>query len=88
MKSSNSVFAWGDIVRARRTANKRFRPGSTGDVCGICEISDPKIALRRGYDVGTVLVLVEFHDGDALEIPEESLEMVEGEKPTTDPERP
>lgn len=55
---NDSNFTWGDSVRVRTDAPERFRPSRVGSVCG----------LRPG------LVLVEFGDGVAIEVPSEFLQ--------------
>lgn len=62
---------WGDTVRVKDEAPQQMRPGSLGSVCGMRVLEDPKAAEHTGWGVGTTLYLVEFSDGEALEIPAE-----------------
>lgn len=60
--SSTFIYDWGQDVRVAATAPVEKRPGKSGSVCGM-----------RAFNQGR-LYLVEFSDGDAIEIPEEFLE--------------
>ena len=57
-------YDWGQEVRAISTAPVDMRPGKAGSVCGMREIG-----FNRLY-------LVEFSDGQAIEILEDFLETV------------
>jgi len=63
--SSNYKYDWGQTVRVIASAPKEMRPGELCSVCGI-----------RALD-GDNLYLVEFSEGDAIEIPERGLEPME-----------
>lgn len=57
-------YDWGQEVRVVTTARITTRPGQAGSVCGMRELD------------GKRLYLVEFSDGEAIEILEEFLERV------------
>ena len=61
---------WGDTVRVSDAAPRRFRPGELGAVCGLRTIETAAVAEAFGQPVGTVLYLVEFAAGEAIEVPE------------------
>lgn len=72
-------FEYGDSVRVRNPAlSKRFGIDA-GGVCGFREVTTSEIAKRIGVSVGTILVLVEGSEGVAVEIPEEFLDLFDGE---------
>ena len=47
-------------------------------MCGIRSVEAAEVAAELGEPVGSVLYLVEFDDGDSLELPERLLERVDG----------
>jgi len=57
---------WGDTVRINDNAPSEFRPGTRGAVTGLRE-------NERLDGTRETLVLVEFSDGNAIEIPESFL---------------
>jgi hypothetical protein len=59
--SSNFRYTWGDTVFVTRTAPQELHPGETGSVCGMRETE------------GANLYLIEFKNGDALEVQEHQL---------------
>jgi len=62
--NANYKFDWGQAVRVTTTAPENMHPGKVGSICGMREITDGR------------LYLVEFSDGEALEIPENLLEPI------------
>lgn len=67
-------LTWGDTVRVRGEAPLAHRPGEIGEVCGIRAIDTRAMEQASGYAIGTVLLLIEFADGKAAEIPAHELE--------------
>lgn len=67
-------FTWGDGVRVRASAPSAFRPGELGSICAVEEITDEVRARSAGVEIGTVIYLVEFGDGVAVEVAEAFLE--------------
>ena len=65
-----SSLTWGDTVRVKAGASPERRPGACAEVCGIREIETPEQARQFEAPLGSKLYLVEFGDGQALEIPE------------------
>lgn len=63
-------FTWGDSLRVKAGAQPERRPGSSATVVGIREIEAEETARKYGAPVGATLYLVEFQDGDAIEIPD------------------
>ena len=63
--SSNYKYDWGQTVRVLMSAPKEMRPGEVCSVCGIRESESDD------------LYLVEFSEGNAIEIPERELEPIE-----------
>ena len=70
---------WGDVVRVSPNASKEYRPGSVGDVCGLRTIpyTPGVIDVSSLRDSDELLVMVEFRDRVAIEIPERMLEVIE-----------
>jgi len=68
-------LSWGDTVVVSNTAPREFRPGERGSICGL---RDPKEQLEEiEHDaVALRLCLVEFADGNAIEIPSTYLSRV------------
>jgi len=60
--NDNFCYDWGDTVRVITTAPNVMRPGQVCSVCGM-----------RQHE-GVNLYLVEFSDGEALEVPEDELQ--------------
>jgi hypothetical protein len=56
-----------DVVRVRSNAPAEYRPGSTGSVIGITR--NYKKLKYKNFPPGTVY-LVEFDNGEAIDIPE------------------
>jgi hypothetical protein len=70
---------WGDIVRVKPSAPEEYRPGSIGDVCGIrtTKRMTGVIDVSDIPDQEELIVLVEFTDGAAVEVPERMLELLQ-----------
>lgn len=62
--SATFNYDWGQEVRVITTAPINTRPGQAGSVCGMRKLD------------GKRLYLVEFSDGEAIEITEELIEPV------------
>ena len=71
-------LTWGDAVRVSAAAPPRFRPGELGAVCGLRTVETQRVAEEFAQPVGTTLYLVEFAEGDAIEVPEAFLERANG----------
>lgn len=67
MKST--YFECGEIVIIKQTAPQYYKPGSIGSICGIRTIDSKEVASQFGQAIGSELYLVEFNNGDSLEIP-------------------
>jgi hypothetical protein len=65
--SATFIYDWGQEVRVTTTAPENMRPGKAGSVCGMREFNKSR------------LYLIEFSDGQAIEILEEFLERVNDE---------
>lgn len=62
--SAAFIYDWGQEVRVAANAPENMRPGKTGSICGMREFN------------GSRFYLVEFSDGQAVEILEDFLERV------------
>jgi hypothetical protein len=60
--NSKFIYDWGEAVRVATTAPNEMRPGQICSVCGMRALN------------GINLYLVEFSNGESLEIPEQHLE--------------
>ena len=67
-------FEYGQTVLVVVTAPKTFCPGQFGSICGERSIENEATAKAFSEPLGTVLCLVEFSDGQAIEIPQHWLE--------------
>lgn len=63
------VFDYGDIVMIKQDAPLRYKPGSIGNICGIRIINNIETAKQFNQMMNSELYLIEFADGQALEIP-------------------
>lgn len=59
---------WGDTVRVELGAPAVLRPGSLGEVVGIREVENSEQASQFSASVGSKIYLVEFGDGEAIEL--------------------
>jgi hypothetical protein len=60
--NTNFIYDWGETVRVVTTAPEELRPGQVCCICGMREKD------------GTNLYLVEFQNGDSVEVPEAYLQ--------------
>lgn len=68
-KLLDPIFNWGDTVIIKENAPTRYKPGFIGSVCGIRTIESPEIAMQFDAIMGSKLYLIEFNNGEAIEIP-------------------
>ena len=61
---------WGDTVRVKAEAPPTARPNAIAAVVGMREIENPTQAREFSATIGSRLYLIEFGDGEAIEIPE------------------
>lgn len=73
MMTKVQEITWGDAVSVIPSAPPKFRPSDSGSVCGIYALDSADKARKYGGNLGAVMYLVEFPDGDAIEIPDEYL---------------
>lgn len=76
-------FNWGDVVMVKLIAPERYKPGFRGCICGIRNIDSLETALEFDQKIGSKLYLIEFANGEALEIPSFFLNLIDSE--TIDP---
>lgn len=68
-KSLNPTFNWGDSVIIKESAPKNYNPGYIGCICGMREIESTEEAKEFDVEISTKLYLIEFDDGNSIEIP-------------------
>lgn len=68
-KILDPVFDWGDTVIIKQIAPKHYKPGARGSICGMRTIDSLETAKQFNQMIGSVLFLVEFNDGETLEVP-------------------
>ncbi len=68
-KSLDSIFNWGDTILIKQTAPERYKPGFLGCVCGMRTIDSIELARQFNQKIGSELYLIEFANGETLEIP-------------------
>jgi hypothetical protein len=66
-------ITWGDTVLVAQDAPAEFHPGLGGSVCGMRDQPAYLEGLEEESTVSGGLYLVEFSDGEAIEIPEKYL---------------
>lgn len=68
------VFTYGDTVEVRRTSPDNYRPGDTGEICGMTVLKRQDSADfpddAREPDGSVVAYTVEFSDGASELVPE------------------
>jgi hypothetical protein len=69
-----SNVTWGDTVRIKNGAPPSVRPGALAEIVGMREIETLSQAQQFAATIGSKVHLVEFGDGQALEIPEAWIE--------------
>jgi len=69
-KLLDPIFNWGDTVIVKHTAPKRYKPGLRGCICGMRTIDSVEVAMQCDQMIDSELYLIEFDDGETLEIPE------------------
>ena len=65
--SLNPTFDWGDIVQVKVKASPNYKPGELGSIVGKRKV---KKTLKSNLEEYEYWYLVEFGNGDAIEIPE------------------
>jgi hypothetical protein len=71
----NPKYTWGDAVKVKISAPNKFCPGKTGSICGITPVYSSDLVQKSENILETIMYLVEFNDGLAIEIPEEWLDI-------------
>jgi hypothetical protein len=69
-----AALTWGDAVQVAANAPLAFRPGQPGSICSIRENPLDASAPVSQAAHKSRLYLVEFGDGDSIEVPEEYLD--------------
>lgn len=68
-KSIDSSFDYGDAIVVKKHAPLSYKPGLSGCICGIRMIDSDEVAQQFNQKSGSELYLVEFEDGESLDIP-------------------
>lgn len=68
---------WGDTVRIRMGASAAMRPGALAEVVGIRTVENAPQARQFGAEVGTRVYVIEFGDGESVELAGVWLEAIE-----------
>ena len=68
-KIVNPIFNWGDTVVIKKIAPECYKPGLLGSVCGVSNIDSEELAIKFNQKMNSELYLIEFGDGETLEIP-------------------
>lgn len=66
-------FTEGDAVKVLTIAPESLHPGSGGSVCGSRTLESVEVVNDMTEERGTILYLVEFGDGTAIEMAERFL---------------
>jgi hypothetical protein len=62
-------FDWNEEVVVANDAPAKFGPSKTGAVVGMRVIENEMQASPAGVPIGTVLYLIEYADGNSVEVP-------------------
>jgi hypothetical protein len=76
-ETTKTGLDYGSAVRVLAHAPERARPGEFASVCGIATTATPEHAAHVGVAVNTTVYLIEFGDGEAIEVPADWLELIE-----------
>lgn len=79
MVTKKAKYKWGDTIRVSNYKGDQFPLHESGCVCGITEISSPRLVDTYSQPLGTFIYTVEFRDGKDYGVPEKYLELVENE---------
>ncbi len=72
-QSLNRSFNYGDVVVIKQDAPLCYKPGSWGSICGVRTIDNLDTSQRFKQPLNSKLYLIEFDDGETLEIPQKFL---------------
>lgn len=61
-------FDYGDTVLIRNDAPKRYFPGKLASVCSVIRVETEAHARSIGAEVGEIAHIVEFADGNSVEL--------------------
>ena len=67
---------WGDTVLVKASAPASMRPGAIAEVVGIRDVETPEQATQFEAPIGSKVYLIEFSNGDAMELAEMWIEPV------------
>ncbi len=73
MTDKTLKFDYGDEVRVSDDAPAKYHPEELGAICCYRTIETGDQAKASGFSIQTILYLVEFGNGTAIEIPQEFL---------------
>lgn len=65
-----NLFDYGDTVQVKPNAPVQYNPKAIGSICGIRQIKSEAVASYFQQAVNSNLYLIEFNDGNSIEIPE------------------
>lgn len=71
---NSSAYSWGQSVQIKADAPTTLRRGSIGEVCGIRRIESISTAAQFRGSLGDYLYIIEFTDGDSMEVLERDLQ--------------
>ena len=61
-------FDYGETVLIREDAPKRYSPGKLASICSVMRVETEAHARAIGAEVGDIAHLVEFADGNSVEL--------------------
>lgn len=76
-KLLESNFNYGDCVVVKKNAPNYYKPGFSGCICGIRMLDTQDVVLQFNNEINSEIYLVEFNDGETLEIPKNYLEYMD-----------
>lgn len=70
-------FEYGQIVKIKDDSPAEYNPGVIGSICGMKMIDSASLAQRFNAAIGEWLYIVEFSNGNSIELPERFLKKIE-----------
>ena len=68
-------FTWGDLVRVRAAASIGNRLGALAGVVGMRDVETEEQSAQFDSPLASTIYLIEFGDGESVELPEHMLEL-------------
>lgn len=71
---SANKFDWNEVVRVKKNAPEKLRPGEIASICGVTEVEFEDVAEKFHTHIGEWIYTIEFKDGTDVDLAEHCLE--------------